>query len=162
MKSFLKISLLLFIILAPAAFFAQDTIKTTTITSGRARALVGVVVGLTSLVIGIKSRSRSGNPIDNKSGQIKSIVALLLGMIGIILSLIHLGNSTGGFGSGGGMAGAILALILSILGLLLGWFEFGSLKAELSTWNLNKVCTSDLPELKFPIYQIREPFCIIL
>lgn len=120
MKSFFRISFVLFIILAPAAVFAQDAIKSTTITSGRARALVGVVVGLTSLVIGIKSRSRSGNPISNKSGQTKAIVALLLGVIGIILSLVHLVNSTGGFGTGGGRAGAIVALVVSLIGLLLG------------------------------------------
>ena len=120
MKSFFRISLVLFIILAPAAVFAQDAIKATTLTNGRARALVGVVVGLTSLVIGIKSRSRSGNSISNKSGQTKAIVALLLGVIGIILSLVHLGNSTGGFGTGGGRAGAIVALVVSLIGLLLG------------------------------------------
>ena len=80
-----------------------------TMTSGRARSLVGVVVGLISLVIGGLALARNRG----------AIVAVVLGLIGIVLSVVHLVGSTG-FGTGGGRAGAIVALILSVIGMSLG------------------------------------------
>jgi hypothetical protein len=122
MQSFLKAGLFLLIISAPAAIYAQDTTEAIGygITNGRARALVGVVVGLISLVIGRLALARSSSPTGKKSGQTKAIVALVLGLIGIILSLVHLGSSPGGFGTGGGRAGAIVALVVSLIGIILG------------------------------------------
>lgn len=83
------------------------------ITSGRARALVGAVMGLISLVVG-------GVAVARSSGRALAIAALLLGLIGMILSVVHLGTSTGGFGTGGGRAGAIVGLVLSLIGTSLG------------------------------------------
>ena len=83
------------------------------ITSGRARALVGAVMGLISLVVG-------GVAVARSSGRALAITALLLGLIGMILSVVHLGTSTGGFGTGGGRAGAIVGLVLSLIGTSLG------------------------------------------
>ena len=83
------------------------------ITSGRARSLVAVAVGLISVVIGVLARTRSVR----RSG---SIAALVLGLIGMILSVVHLGMSTGGFGTGSGRAGAIVALVLGLIGTSLG------------------------------------------
>ena len=87
------------------------------ITSGRARSLVAVVVGLISLIIGglavARAARRSGN------GRVGAIAALVLGLIGMVLSVIHLAGSTG-FGTGGGRAGAIVALLLGLVGLSLG------------------------------------------
>jgi len=91
------------------------------ITPGRARALVGVVVGLISLVVGGLALARSAGRIGAGNGRAGAIVALALGLIGIVLSVVHLGNSPGGFGTGGGRAGAIVALVLGLIGMNLGW-----------------------------------------
>jgi hypothetical protein len=82
-------------------------------TSGRARALVGVAVGLISVVIGVVTLLRS-------KSQVGAIVALVLGLLGVVLGIIHLATSTGGFGTGGGRAGAIVGLVLSLIGIVLG------------------------------------------
>ena len=88
------------------------------ITSGRARSLVGGVLGLFSLVIG--AVALAGSAGRTGKGRVGAIVALVLGLIGMILSVVHLGMSTGGFGSGSGRAGAIVALVLSLIGINLG------------------------------------------
>jgi hypothetical protein len=82
------------------------------ITTGRARSLVGGVVGLISVVVGGFALARSG-----RSG---AIGAVMLGLLGMILSIIHLATFTGGFGTGSGRAGAIIALVLSLIGISLG------------------------------------------
>ena len=84
-----------------------------TITSGRARALVAVAMGLISLIIG-------GLALARVAGRTGAVVAVVLGVIGMILSVVHLGTSTGGFGTGGGRAGAIVALVVSLIGINLG------------------------------------------
>jgi hypothetical protein len=101
-----------FTCLVPVAIYAQSP-QVGEITTGRARALVGAVVGLISLVIGGLALLRS-------TGRGVATVALVLGLLGIILSVVHLGTSTGGFGTGSGRAGAIVALVLSLIGTSLG------------------------------------------
>jgi len=86
-------------------------------TSGRARSLVGAVMGLISLVVGGLALGRAGTG----SGRGSAMLALALGLIGIILSVVHLATFTGGFGTGSGRAGAIVALVLSLIGIILGW-----------------------------------------
>ena len=89
------------------------------ITPMRARSLVGVALGLTSLVIGRRARSRAGAGVETK-GRNGAKVALSLGAIAIVLSIIHLNITAGAmFGSGSGKAGAIFALVLSLIGLTL-------------------------------------------
>lgn len=90
------------------------------ITNGRARALVGAVVGLISLVVGGLALARSAGRIGAGNGRGGAIVALVLGLVGMVLSVVHLGSSTGGFGTGGGRAGAIVALVLGLIGMNLG------------------------------------------
>jgi hypothetical protein len=90
------------------------------ITNGRARALVGAVVGLISLVTGGLALARSTGRFGAGNGRAGAIVALALGLIGMVLSVAHLGGSTGGFGSGSGRAGAIVALVLGLIGMNLG------------------------------------------
>ena len=82
------------------------------ITTGRARSLVGGVVGLISVVVGGLALARSGRSA--------AIGAVMLGLLGMILSIIHLATFTGGFGTGSGRAGAIIALVLSLIGISLG------------------------------------------
>jgi len=80
------------------------------ITAGRARALVGVIIGLISLIIGVRIKT------SNKRTPI--IVSLSLGLMAIILGVIHLSTSAGAvFGSGSGKAGAIASLVLGLLGV---------------------------------------------
>jgi hypothetical protein len=87
------------------------------LTSARARSLVGGVIGLVSIIIGLRVRSRRG------ANQVKTKrwpkVALALGVIAIVLSVLHLAGNTGAFGTGGGKAGAIVALVLGICGVTL-------------------------------------------
>jgi hypothetical protein len=99
--------------------FAMD-VPAGAITSGRARSLVAVAVGLISLVIGGLALMRSTRRIGTGSGRAGAIVALGLGLIGMVLSVVHLGRSTGGFGTGSGRAGAIVALVLGLIGVNLG------------------------------------------
>jgi Family of unknown function (DUF6223) len=88
------------------------------ITSGRARSLVVVLVGLISLISGGLALARAGR-IGGGNGRVGAIVAVVLGLIGIVLSVVHLAGSTG-FGTGGGRAGAIVALVLALVGVSLG------------------------------------------
>lgn len=88
-------------------------------TSGRAKSLVGVVVGLISVIISGSALSRSSNRV-GKSAQAKATIALVLGLIGIVLGLVHLSNNPGNFGTGGGRAGAIVGLIVGLTGMVLG------------------------------------------
>lgn len=102
-------------------------------TSGRARALVGAVVGLISLIIGGLALARSAGRLGNGNGRTGAIVALVLGLIGMVLSVVHLGSSTGGFGTGGGRAGAIVALVLGLIGMILGGLALARSRRSHST-----------------------------
>jgi hypothetical protein len=99
------------------------------ITSMRARALVGVALGLISLIIGWKARKRANAGIGNK-GRNGAIVAISLGAISIVLSIIHLNITAGAvFGSGSGKAGAIFALVLAVIGVTLSGLALRQKKA---------------------------------
>ncbi|HEY2971644.1 MAG TPA: DUF6223 family protein [Pyrinomonadaceae bacterium] len=114
-----------------AASYSQS--PQTGITSGRAEALVAVVVGLISLVIGGLALARSAGRIGTGSGRAGAIVALVLGLIGMFLSVVHLGRSTGGFGTGSGRAGAIVALVLGLIGMNLGGLALARSRRSRST-----------------------------
>ncbi len=87
-------------------------------TSARVRSLVGSVLGVVSIVVGWRARSRVKiNPATARSW---AIAAVLLGSIAIILSIVHLTTNHGGFGTGGGRAGAIIALALGVIGTAFG------------------------------------------
>jgi hypothetical protein len=89
------------------------------ITAGRARALVGVAVGLISLGVGWRAKTRPGAG----AGKVRTggIIALVLGIAGIILSVVHLISTAGAvFGSGSGKAGAIFAFIPNLVGIAFG------------------------------------------
>ena len=88
------------------------------ITPGRARSLIGGVVGLACLVLGWRAKNRSRSA--NSNIRTTAAVALILGSIGIVLSVVHLISTAGAvFGSGSGKAGAIVALGLSCVGMVL-------------------------------------------
>lgn len=87
------------------------------LTSARARSLIGVGLGLASLIIGWRTKARAKGSDDRRSW---SIAALALGSLAIILSVVHLASNTGGFGTGGGKAGAIVAIVLAVAGAVLG------------------------------------------
>jgi hypothetical protein len=90
----------------------------TGITAGRARSLVGVALGLISLIIGLRVKRRLA--VHGSSVRKWTIAALVLGLGAVILSLIHLTTISGGFGTGGGKAGAIVALVFGLIGVCLG------------------------------------------
>ena len=85
------------------------------VTSGRARALATVALGLACVVVGGIAFFRSAA----SPGKAGAVTALVLGAIDTLLSVVHIAGSTG-FGSGGGRAGAIVALALAIIGMILG------------------------------------------
>jgi hypothetical protein len=88
------------------------------ITPGRLESILGAVVGLISVVIGVRARRSAGRP---GSGRLGAIVALVMGLIGTILSGLHLARSySANFGTGSGKAGAIVALVLGLIGMVLG------------------------------------------
>ena len=110
---------LFFACIVPVTTYAQSP-QVGEITTGRARSLVGAVVGLISLVAGGLALARSAGRFGSGNGRAGAIVALALGLLGMILSVIHLSTFTGGFGTGSGRAGAIVALVLSLIGISLG------------------------------------------
>jgi hypothetical protein len=89
------------------------------ITPGRAAALLPVVLGLISVVIGRLALARSAGRIGSR--RLKAIAALMLALIGIVLSGRHLARATGDIGTGSGRLGAIVALVLGMIGIVLGW-----------------------------------------
>jgi|SRR4030095_11833757 len=111
-----------FAFLATEKAFSQATPDGTSsygtgLTAGRAKSLVGVFVGLVSLIIGWRAKARltRGAPL----GQSWVITALVSGLLAIVLAVVHLATTAGGFGTGGGKAGSILALLLGLIGTIL-------------------------------------------
>jgi peptidoglycan/LPS O-acetylase OafA/YrhL len=86
---------------------SDESTYVTGITSGRARSLIGVVLGIASVIVGWSSKRKTRR---------RSASALLLGIAAMIVSVAHLLNLTGDFGTGGGKAGAIVALGLGTFG----------------------------------------------
>jgi uncharacterized membrane protein len=88
------------------------------ITPGRLESILAAVVGLISVVIGVRAMRSAGRP---GSGRLGAIVAMVMGLIGMILSGLHLARSySANFGTGSGKAGAIVALVLGLIGIVLG------------------------------------------
>ena len=113
----------------------ENTTAVKGITPGRAKALIAVAVGLTSLIVGLSARRRAVRQIGPGKGKNGAMVALILGLAGIILSILHLSTSVGAvFGSGSGKAGAIVALILSLIGITFSWL---ALRYKKINTNLN-------------------------
>jgi hypothetical protein len=79
------------------------------ITLGRAQSLVGLAVGLISVVVGMLAGARRG----------RAIVALVLALIGIAFSGLHVATA-GPIGTGSGRLGAIVALAVALIGAVLG------------------------------------------
>lgn len=79
------------------------------ITAGRAQSLVGLALGLISLVVGSLARARRG----------RALVALALALGAVVFSAMRLANS-GPVGTGSGRLGAIVALVVALLGTFLG------------------------------------------
>lgn len=117
------------ILLATENAFTQTTADgsstyVTGLTVGRAKSLVGVVMGLISLIVGWRAKARLAR--GTAIGRSWVVTALLLGLIAIVLSAVHLGTTPGGFGTGGGKAGAIVGLALGLIGTILSGQTFRS------------------------------------
>lgn len=136
--SYILLALLIIGLIPSGKVFCQtdqkeitDSIKNTSeekayvkgITPGRAYALVGGLVGLTSLIIGWRAKARSKASTDKS--RTGAMVALALGLTSIVLSIVHLRTSVGAvFGSGSGKAGALVALVFASIGILLSGLAF--------------------------------------
>ena len=79
------------------------------VTAGRAQSLLGLAVGLISVVVGALAGARRG----------RAVVALVAGLIGAVWSGMRLASS-GPIGTGGGRLGAIVALAVAVIGTVLG------------------------------------------
>jgi len=87
------------------------------ITSGRAKALATVALGLISLLLAWRAKIRFTKNNSNRNGL---VTAFILSLLTIILSAVHLSTSAGAeFGSGSGKAGAIMAVLLGLAGAAL-------------------------------------------
>jgi heme/copper-type cytochrome/quinol oxidase subunit 3 len=101
-------------IFADAAQDQESETYVSGMTSGRAKSLIGVALGVSSLIIGWRTKARSKNKVNvSKSWPIAGVI---LGSAGVGLSILHLTASTGGFGTGGGKAGAIVGLLVGVCG----------------------------------------------
>jgi uncharacterized membrane protein len=88
------------------------------ITSGRLESILASLVGLISVVIGVRAMRSARRPGSRRFG---AILAMVIGLIGMILSGLHLVRSySAGFGTGSGKAGAIVAMMLGLIGVVLG------------------------------------------
>jgi hypothetical protein len=122
---FLSAYIIIYLLLFTAKAFSQTSQNTDTITayergitSGRARALAIVVVGIISVVLAFNARKSTVKVTSNSRN--KAIVALTISILTIVLSNVHLITSAGAvFGSGSGKAGAIVALFLGFTGTVL-------------------------------------------
>ena len=108
------------VLLAEKTFSQEKSTYVKGMTAGRARALIGVGVGLLSLGIGWAAKARHAKNAQN--GPRGAVVAIVLGIIGIVLSIVHLSVTAGAvFGSGSGKAGAIVAFVPNLIGIAFGW-----------------------------------------
>lgn len=86
------------------------------VTSGRAQALLALVIGLLSAVVGGVSLVRSRAAEKGRAGP---AFALSAGALGAVLAALRIASS-GAIGTGGGRLGAIVALVLALCGIALG------------------------------------------
>jgi hypothetical protein len=77
--------------------------------NGRAQSLLGLAVGLISVVFGALAGARRG----------RATVALVAGLIGVVWSGVRVASG-GPIGSGGGRLGAIVALAVALIGTVVG------------------------------------------
>ena len=101
---------------------SDDSAYVKGITPARARSLAGGVLGLLSVVIGLRAKVR--RPSNAGTSGYWSMTAIIMGIVSVILSVIHLALNTGDFGTGGGKAGAIVGLLLGLIGGMLGTLAF--------------------------------------
>ncbi|MEJ7644581.1 MAG: DUF6223 family protein [Chryseolinea sp.] len=87
------------------------------LTPGRAKSLVGGVLGLLSLIIGWRTKVHAKS--NTNGARTWPIAALVSGLAAVVFSVVHVTESAGGFGTGGGKAGAIVAIVLGLTGAAL-------------------------------------------
>lgn len=98
-------------------------------TAGRARSLAGGVLGLLSVIIGLRAKVRRSS--NSGTSRRLSITGIIMGIVSVILSIVHLAFNMGDFGTGGGKAGAIAGLLLGLIGGLLGALAFRKTPTQL-------------------------------
>jgi len=122
------IALFLFGTVFTAMVFAQDgNVANTKLTSGRLESILISVLGLASLIIGIRS-FRSSKRATSGNKRKAATIAAIAGILCIILASVHIANTTGGFGTGGGKAGAIVAITLGAAGIILSGLTVNRLR----------------------------------
>ena len=94
------------------------------LSTGRIGAIVGVLLGLTSAILGGLALARSaphGRAEDGSAGDggRRSIVALGAGVLGVALGGLVAATAPGGVGTGNGLGGAVVAMLVGLLGLVL-------------------------------------------
>ncbi|MGW0003120.1 DUF6223 family protein [Nocardia grenadensis] len=82
-------------------------------TAGRVWSLVGVAVGLTGVVLGVRTVIR-------RAGQRSAVIALVSGVVGLVVGLAVVLAAEGGPGTGYGIVGGFLALAIGSVAAVFG------------------------------------------
>ena len=90
-----------------------------TMSSGRLWAAVGMLVGLTGLVIGARALARSRDR-SLANARLGPVVAVVAGLIGSALGATVVTTSVAGVGTGNGRGGAVLAIVIGLIAMVLG------------------------------------------
>src|SRR5262249_6911535 len=92
-----------------------------TLSPGRMRALLAIVVGLIGVVNGWLAFSRSAGRISHGDGRRRAALALVLGAIGLVIGVVVVATAEGGLGTGHGFGGGIVAMTAGLIGIAFGW-----------------------------------------
>ncbi|MEU8331906.1 DUF6223 family protein [Micromonospora sp. NPDC048839] len=91
-----------------------------TMSSGRAGASVGVLLGLVGVVVGGLALARPARRVGLSSARLGAVLALTLGLAGMVLGGVVVATSDSGIGTGNGRGGAFVALAVGLVGVILG------------------------------------------
>ncbi|WP_417236956.1 DUF6223 family protein [Bizionia paragorgiae] len=100
------------------------------LTSGRLYSLLTIIIGISSVIIGLRSIKLLSVRLKKNNRKIGGLWALIFGLVGLILSGIHLAKTNSDFGSGSGKAGYIFAFLISAIGICLALIIFYRLKND--------------------------------
>ncbi|MFC7532049.1 DUF6223 family protein [Actinoplanes sp. GCM10030250] len=78
--------------------------------TGRLVPSVAAVIGLISVVVGVRALLRSR--------RTAALLAVGAAMIAVAVGGVHAANAAGGLGTGNGLAGAVIAVLLGVIGLV--------------------------------------------
>jgi Family of unknown function (DUF6223) len=113
--------------LLAAALLAQPTTVTAyTMTAGRLWSLVGVVLGVTGVVVGGLALARHAG----RSRRRTAVAALVAGLAGAVVGAFVVAAAEGGPGTGYGVVGGWVALVVGVIAAVLGGLAIATDRAS--------------------------------